>query len=539
MIELDVLCRPSGVGIAFEPDNPHGLAPAGRAGQRWQTSGAEIGIYESAEALRITVEAERPISRVVLRWPGRFASGTLLLGDAWERGYGDLQWRGLQPDRILPWYFAAHDPRSGLTRAAGVRVQPSALCFWMADDAGVSLWLDLRNGTMPALLNGRLLEAAMVVTVHTGRQVDPYDTIGQLCAKMSSAPRLPASPVAGNNNWYYAYGENFNADTMRRDAAFLSSLAGGHAVRPFCVIDAGWTPGGICPGGPWTGGRDDTFPDMPVLARDMKKLGVRPGIWVRPTALSFIDDPKRLRPGPNPDREKPLDLTLEENLRTIHDDIARLREWGYELIKHDYSTFDIFARWGMNMGADLSDGHWSFTDRSLTNAEIILRLYRILRDAAGDALLLGCNTIGHLGAGLFEVQRTGDDTSGRYWTRTRKLGVNTVAFRGPQHGTFFIADPDCCPYTPQTPWDKNRQFLDLVARSGQSLFISADPDTTPPDVVRVLHDAMQLALDGGEKGGARPLDWLHTTTPRRWRIGEQAVEYDWMEPLGAWPTSVI
>ncbi|MGW3307623.1 hypothetical protein ACWDG9_13680 [Streptomyces sp. NPDC001073] len=27
-----------------------------------------------------------------------------ILGDAWERGYGDLQWRTLQPDRALPWY---------------------------------------------------------------------------------------------------------------------------------------------------------------------------------------------------------------------------------------------------------------------------------------------------------------------------------------------------------------------------------------------------------------------------------------------------
>jgi hypothetical protein len=35
-----------------------------------------------------------------------------------------------------------------------------------------------------------------------------------------------------------------DADAMRRDAAFLAHLAAGHANRPFCVIDAGWTPGG-------------------------------------------------------------------------------------------------------------------------------------------------------------------------------------------------------------------------------------------------------------------------------------------------------
>jgi alpha-galactosidase len=33
-------------------------------------------------------------------------------------------------------------------------------------------------------------------------------------------------------------------------------------------------------------------------------------------------------------------------------------------------------------------------DRTLTNAEVLLRLYRTIRQAAGDALLIGCNTVG-------------------------------------------------------------------------------------------------------------------------------------------------
>lgn len=127
------------------------------------------------------------------------------------------------------------------------------------------------------------------------------------------------------------------------------------------------------------------------------------------------------------------------------------------------------------MGAELTEGGWHFADRTLTNAEIILRLYRTLRAAAGDTLLLGCNTVGHLGAGLFEIQRTGDDTSGRVWERTRRMGVNTLAFRLPQHGTFFASDPDCA---------------------------------------------------------------AHTTAPRRWRLGTDEVSYRWEEPSGACPLRV-
>src|SRR5205814_2897866 len=108
---------------------------------------------------------------------------------------------------------------------------------------------------------------------------------------------------------------------------------------------------------------------------------------------------------------------------------------------------------GFEMGAELTDPGWHFADRSLTNAEIILRLYQTLRDAAKETILLGCNTIGHLGAGLFEIQRSGDDTSGRIWERTRRMGINTLAFRQPQHKTFFMADPDCAAHTRHTPWE--------------------------------------------------------------------------------------
>lgn len=325
---------------------------------------------------------------------------------------------------------------------------------------------------------------------------------------------------------------------MRRDAAFLASLAGIHANRPYCVIDAGWTPGTSCPGGPWIAGKPESFPDMPGLAADMKKLGVRPGIWMRPTALMKVDDPHRLRAGPCTSEEKPLDLTLPENLSLIHDDVARIRSWGYELIKHDFSTYDIFGKWGFEMGAELTDGGWHFADQSLTNAEIILRLYRTLRDAAGDAVLLGCNTIGHLGAGIFEIQRTGDDTSGRVWERTRRMGVNTLAYRLPQNGAFFSSDPDCAAHTSSTPWEFDRQFLDLVARSGTALFVSVDPDTITPEQKKAFRDAMQIALSGGTPGGCEPLDWLHTTTPREWRIGTETVHYHWEEAGGANPLRV-
>jgi len=479
------------------------------------------------------------LSRVVLRWKMTWPSSALFLGDQWERAYGDLQWRSLQPERVMPWYFAAHDPRGGDTAMFGVATQPAAFCFWIADQDGISLWLDFRNGGSPSVPGDREIVAARWVSLKSEYGETPMAALKRFCRRLCANPRLPVGPIVGNNNWYYAYGRDFDAEAIRRDAGFLAELTEGYRDKAYCVIDAGWTPGSSCPGGPWLKGDASRFPDMAGLANDMKKLGVRPGIWMRPTALTVIDDRKRLRAGPVNAEEKPLDLTLPENTALIHDDVARIRSWGYELIKHDFSTFDIFGKWGPEMGAEITDAGWHFADRSLTNAEIILRHYRNLRDAAGDAVLIGCNTVGHLAAGLFEVQRTGDDTSGHVWERTRRMGVNTLAFRLPQHGAFFVSDADCVALTEKIPWPLAEQFLDVITRSGTALFVSADPRKISAEQKAVFKAALQHALASPAKAeSVEPIDWLKSTTPREWRFGEETKTYDWSEPLGTLPFRV-
>ena len=65
----------------------------------------------------------------------------------------------------------------------------------------------------------------------------------RFCALLCPAPRLPESPICGNNNWYYAYGRDFDANAMLRDAHFVADIASGERIRPYCVIDAGWMLG--------------------------------------------------------------------------------------------------------------------------------------------------------------------------------------------------------------------------------------------------------------------------------------------------------
>jgi alpha-galactosidase len=345
---------------------------------------------------------------------------------------------------------------------------------------------------------------------------------------MCEKPMLAAQPIYGSNNWYYAYGRNTSAASILKDAALMAeTMPADPANRPFVVIDMGWgaAPDGAGPVAQFAPG----YPDMAELAGQMKATGVRPGIWTRPTLTSEKRaESWRLPAAGGRTRGGELitmDPSIPEALAYIGESIATIRGWGYELIKHDYSTFDLTGRWGFAMGPDLTDRGGHFHDRGKTTAEIVLDLYRTIRRNASDAALIGCNTIGHLAAGLVEAQRIGDDTSGREWSRTRKMGVNTLAFRMPQHNTFFAADPDCVPLTRDIPWSLTRQWLDLVARSGTALFVSADPAAIQPEHRTALKAALAAAARPQVPGA--PLDWMDTTTPERWRLDGKEVRYNW------------
>ncbi len=186
------------------------------------------------------------------------------------------------------------------------------------------------------------------------------------------------------------------------------------------------------------------------------------------------------------------------------------------MVKHDYSTYDLLGQWGSEMGPQPTLPGWNLHDRTLTNAEVLTNLYALIRKALGDDILIdGCNTVGHLGQGFFDLQRTGDDTSGRHWERTRRMGINNAAFRLPQHGTFYILDADCVGLTDAIPWEFNSQWLDMLARSGTATIVSSGPPARGAEQRAALREAFHIAAAGGL--GAKPLDWLETSAPEHWR----------------------
>lgn len=485
--------------------------------------GVTVELIPGAGRLGVRVTADVPLVRLQLRWPGHLPAGTRYLADHWERSYGDLEWRGEAPDRLMPWYVVAR--HAGGAVGVGVATGASAFCGWTADRRGLSLWADVRSAGRPVRLAGRALDVCEVVAVTGGPQEPAFAVQQALCRALCPNPLRPPHPVFGANDWYVAYGDN-DAELIRRTTAQVVELSADAADRPYSVVDDGWSQGGLGRG-PWLG--NERFGDMGALAATVRALGARPGLWYRPlTPLPDVPEEWRL-PGSDC-----LDPSRPEVLAVVAAQVRRMAEWGFELVKHDFSTVDLLGRWGFAMTSGrITDDARRFADGSRTTAEVILALYRTLRDAAGGVVLLGCNTVGHLAAGLVEQNRIGDDTSGVSWHRTRRMGVNTLAFRAAQQGAFFAADPDIAPVTPGLPWELARQWLELVARSGSPLFVSLDPTIDDPRVLADVRSA--LAAASRPHPVAEPLDWFDTTCPSRWRLDGEERTFAWTGPEGASP----
>ncbi len=497
-------------------------APAGA----WSAVGVEARLARQGEdALAVSVAAPgRELMRLHLRWRTDLGAHLRYYGDHWERGYGDLAWRTLVPHRHLPWYMLVHDGQ--VTHGYGVRTQPNAFCCWQVDDRGVSLWIEVASGGRAVALGGRALEACTIVTRRGVAGESAHAAASALARRMCPNARVPALPLYGSNDYYHAY-QTSTADDIRRDAALIGELAPDASNRPYQVIDCGWQAHHVTgmEGGPWAPNR--IFADMPGLARDIRDRGCKPGIWFRPLLYeldlpeSMLLQPRRFKE----ERGRLLDPTVPDALEHVKRDVRAFTGWGYEIIKHDFSGWDVLGRWGFAMDFQVTDRGWSFADRSKTTAEAFLMLYRALREAAGPTPLIACNAISHLTAGLAELNRIGDDTSGRTWERTRKMGVNSLAFRAHQHGIFYQADADCVGLTTKVPWHYNRQWLDLLARSGTPLFVSVSPAAAGPDQRAALREAFARAAK--PQPTIEAIDWLVSASPSHWRAGTDSLRYDW------------
>ncbi len=478
----------------------------------------ETAVNGNSLDLFVTAKEDK-LKFIELQWNFESSSDLYVLGDVWERSYGDLEFVKLQNnDRLMPWYFIATDKKSCF--CFGVKTQPNTFVSFRYTEKGITALVDCRNGDSGVALNGRKLSAATFVY----KKYDSCDTFACLhdyCKTLCENPIFPKERIYGGNNWYYAYGKS-SFDEIVTDAGVQAALAEGIENKPFEVIDDCWQIHSCC--GPWL--PNEKFGDMKKLADEIRANGARPGIWVRfleNKDEALTPDMRICRGG----KQQYLDPTVPAVQDYIRADIERIKGWGFELIKHDFTTYDLFGGWGSQLNPTVTqESSWHFNDTTKTNAEITLALYRLIKEAAGEVYIIGCNTVSHLCAGLVEINRIGNDTSGREWKPTRENGINTLAFRLAQNEAFYMCDADCVGILGNNiPWALNKQWLHVLSYSNSPLFVSCN-DTITEEQRKDLSEAYRVFQ---QPHSMKPVDIFENKTPSVWEIDGETVTYNWEE----------
>ncbi len=477
---------------------------------------------------RVLISSKKPFKKIILRWKReKFSQNDMFYGDVCERNYGTLGWRKRKDDDRFFWYFAESNGEE--TAAWGVKTGCSCFASWQTKKDEIILTADCRNGSFPVVLGNRELHACTIVCTLSEKGETTFATLRRFCKMMCPNPVLPKKPVYGSNNWYYAYGKDLSAELFKADADLLAETTDSLENRPYCVLDDGWMDTDMnlyrrCDGEAWVPD-EIKFPDMKEVTDYIHAKNMKAGIWFRPL-LATLQTPDYMILGARMlEKRALLDPSVPETLERVKEVVRRIKGWGFDLIKHDFSFRDMTGVYHHDPTQKLFR-YRKYHDRSKTTAEITLDLYRAIREEAGDdVVIIGCNTVSHLSAGLFELCRTGDDTSGYDFKKVLTMGVPTATYRAHQHNAFYACDADCVGHTGKIPWEQNREWLRLLAESGTPLFTSIDPRLVTDEIKKDLVEAYRLASE--QKYLAEPMNGFDKGLATKWRVGDSVEKFDW------------
>ncbi len=286
------------------------------------------------------------------------------------------------------------------------------------------------------------------------------------------APRHPEKSPTGWCSWYF-YFTMPDYDEIVQNAEFVRQR---FPELEWIQLDDGYQR----TVGDWT--ENERFSrGLPSLVDEIRRRGLRAGIWTAPFVASehselFKDRPhwfvrdrnnQPIAVGSNPlwlGNYYALDLTNPDVLSHIGRLFKRLREAGFEYFKID------FLYHATQEGVRHDPSH--------TCAQALRKGLEAIREAVGEALILGCGAPLGPCVGIVDAMRIGTDigTNWRYdWGGgVYECAVNTMS-RAFVHRRWWINDPDCVLVRQEdndlTP-DEVVLWLTVVALSGGSFLLS-------------------------------------------------------------------
>ncbi len=446
-----------------------------------------------------------PVKYLKLRFRGDMSGVSSVYGDVWERSSPTavLEWRSVNGGRAMPWFCYAKAGEQ--VKCYGVKTGADCFAFWQIDPYGVTLFLNLTCDARGTDLKEPLV-ACEVVELLGAEGEDAYKVACRFAQKMCDNPVNPKNPVFGVNNWYWAYGD-ITRESVLRETDYLMEMTCGVKNKPYMIIDDGWQINRTFGEYGYIGGEwkpSAKFGDMAETCDKIHEKGANAGLWFRPL-LTIEKLPEEVFTAEE-SHGRTLDPSHPLVLEKVKEDAKRIADWGFDLIKHDFSTMDalgLFPCAAENFG-ELSKNR-RYYDNSKTTATIIKNLYKAIQSGAGKADIIGCNVFGHLSAGIHSLQRVGADTSGRSFEWTRADGVNSV-MRLPQNGTFWNVDPDCAAFTARVDGGLNLDFLEMCAITGMTTLASVTPYTLNEEELKRINAIFKIADAAKERYGIKNYD---------------------------------
>ena len=520
------------INLLRKPDFVYGATDASSLRFEEDDNGVDCPVQyeykiEKDSAKIIVYPSGSPVKYLKFRFSGDFSRVDKVYGDQFERQSfkAYLEWRSVMGSRILPWFcYVVADNRMA---CYGVKTGCDCFAMFQVDTHGVTLFLNLCNGNDGTDLQEPLL-ACEVVQLFGKEGDDEYDLAKSFAKKMCDNPVLPKTPIFGVNNWYWAY-SHISFESVCQESAYLQEMTMGCKNRPCMIIDDGWQKNRIAGRGHYIGGEweaNDRFNDMRKMADEIRKRNQKAGLWFRPLltqgnlpqGVAYADYAMGVV----------MDASHPYTLETVYQDAKKIRDWGYEVIKHDFSTLDIT---GLALTSDRHDyllckEGYRFFDKTKTTATIMKNLYKAIQLGAGDADVIGCNVIGHLSAGIHSTQRTGNDSSGRSFELTRRHSVNAV-MRLPMNNMFFNVDPDCAAFTDMVSADINLDFLEMCALTGMTTLASVTPNILTDKEMQRINEIYKMADSGKYEYGI--VNFTKTANPEIFISKDKKTirEFDW------------
>jgi NPCBM/NEW2 domain-containing protein/melibiase-like protein/fibronectin type III domain protein/alpha galactosidase C-like protein len=326
----------------------------------------------------------------------------------------------------------------------------------------------------PSIADGTFYPAQDEVRLKDGSTLKNYyrDTLKIKYFRPIDKTRF-ALPPSGWCSWYFYYQE-INEEEVKRNADWIAeNLKDFGAV--YVQLDDGWqgTGHGLGENRDWTT-IDKRFPSgMDRLAKHIRSLGLKPGIWLAPHGQSnesvvksnhgvFMLKPDGTSASSTWEGKYLVDPSTPESQAYLKNLFSTLSGWGYEYFKIDGQP--IVVREYRNKKASMKNP-----------ADDTDELYRdtleSIRSAIGpDRYLVGCWVVPLEGVGLMNGSRIGADVLPN-WDGFKFAMRATMEYYF-LHNIAWYADPDVLVVRSPLPLEQARAWATLQGLTGQAILTS-------------------------------------------------------------------